>query len=187
MAYDFLVWTSWPSSLKETTTRKEYYFARHLFYHEILIEPGNRIRVECMAKVENVAVGNGGMGIRVLDEARRPLVRRTAPVLSGTRPWSIGVTEFTVPEGGMILAVFPVAGGSDGVTPATTWWDDLKIYMDDVLIYDSDVTALRPGRIIPVKWTPPEILIGAWQRRKQKLEERIGGEIIPRPPMLLKA
>jgi len=68
-----------------------------------------------------------------------------------------------VPINARDLTIRLFAHGAVGVT---TWYDDLKIYQDDKLIYDNYFTALRPGKIIPTVWTPPERIIGAWQRFK---------------------
>ena len=179
--YDFLPWnyTSFPSSLKLVNYKRDAYFWVKA-PEKIPVKPG-KVIIEFNAKISNVAgevprgsiyrlSGYSPAGLRTLKDVHIGI---------GTADWRKFREEITIPADIYAIEGYPSCGWASD-EPAITWFDDLKIYMDDELIYDNYFTALRPGKVVPVVWTPPERIIGAIQRLKQ-------GEkaLIFKPPRLL--
>jgi len=187
--YDFLNWTSFPSSIKIMNDRNTPFY--HVIRRNLPLKGlGAEIKIVVAGKTENVRLPPKGV------YPRNSYVGLYADGLEhwtgmgvfdfyGTRDWEVHSATFTIGKYpatpnvdyrlvNVVLGV-PMASPEE---PSITWFDDLKIYQDGKLIYDNYFTVFRPGRIIPVVVTPPEVLVRAWQRRKQ---ERTGGTVLKRP------
>jgi len=175
--YDFLTWTSFPSSLKLVNDEERWFWVTISPW--LKVNPGSKISVAINVKAERNAptparpAPGKASYIWIHDNVeRKDRLHIWLPI--GPFEWSSFKGSFTVPSG-----IDYVEAGL-GVSLATLWIDDFKVYQDDKLIYDNYFTALRPGKVVPVIWTPPERIIGAVQRLKQ-------GEkaLIFKPPRLL--
>ena len=183
--YDFLTWVSFPSSLKLVSFPYVEGGARQWrpwIIRGIPVTPGKELKLQYNAKKQNLMFDSSIVIYGLKGEEARWLGVVVAG--TGTLDWRTytrsSPDRIVVPEDiKEIGLVFPCGAGVPP-NPGITWFDDLKIYMDDKLIYDKYFTALRPGKVIPTVWTPPERIIGAVQRWKQ-------GEkaLIFKPPRLL--
>jgi len=136
-SYDFLQWTSFPSSLKvdndtgksANVTRKE---AVDLYF--VPVTTPARIRLECNIKTQNAVVDQPAwVAIQGYDAKGNPVTGAHFTSSFAYYPdWVKSSAEYDMPAGVVLLAVRLVAAGS-GVAGkmATTWFDDLKIYQDE--------------------------------------------------------
>ena len=177
--YDFLVWTSFPSSIKGVNDQG----GGHVFFpmveKRIPVRPGSTVRIEVNAKQVNVRYSDGDVvaSHAYLGETFKGVVS-SKPLTRTDFDWTAFKAEFIIPSDVDTIIPVPRGGAGSKEAPGTTWLDDLRIYQDDVLIYDNYFTALRPGKVVPNMITPPEIIIGAVQRWKAG---RAGEEILRRP------
>jgi len=173
-SYDFLDFTSFPSSFRlDSDTGGNFNFVKvrqwGWFLVPVTITKPSKIRLEVNMKVLNgVAEEPAWVAMMGVDTTGRDVDGTYTKTLDTYYPaWMKLSAEVTMPETVKFIEVRTVGAGS-GVKGkvASTKYDDLKVYQDDKLIYDNYFTALRPGKIIPTVWTPPERIIGAWQRFK---------------------
>ena len=179
--YDFLIWRSFPSSIKLINDEPERYVYAPwgLVAENIPVMSGATLKIECQVKQENVIYGYSHLPIHGFDGKEWKWIKEVR-IPKGTFDWSTQSLTISVPSGITLIRVTLAGGAGTPASLGITWFDDLKVYMDDELVYDNYFTALRPGKVVPVIWTPPERIIGAYQRRKQ-------GEkaLIFKPPRLL--
>lgn len=141
--YDFLTWVSFPSSIK-LTSDEDYLVGRWLVFSNIPVTPGSTVRLEIMAKTNNLPVpvttsdpetfgsflssygSKDGVGYNWLGKnARVPIGG-----VYGKTDWTKHSTEFILPpEIQLLQGIFLAAKG-------LTWFDDLQVFQDDVLIYE---------------------------------------------------
>jgi len=152
MEYDFLTWTSFPSSVKVVNPE-----ARHkteIFAVNIPVTPGATVKAVVNAKTKDVIPyrGNGswisimgspdGVDWKYIDGG---FTVPPVPGVRGTKDWQQYESEMRMPADIKLLRLhftFP---------KGTTWFDDLKIYQDDKLIYENYFSATpRPLKIVPV-------------------------------------
>jgi len=155
--YDFLTWKSFPSSARLFNDEQEGFAIWILPQARSLpVTPGSTLRVEANVKQKDVAVGpypslipidgwNGKEWSRIV----------THHIKLGTFDWLFLTFESKVPSG--IITITPALFGGAGYkeAPAITWFDDLKIYQDDKLIYANDFSNWTPIII------PAQIITGA--------------------------
>jgi len=160
--YDFLTWTSFPSSLKMVNDKPDRFLYSGYLVVGVPVTPSKTLKVNVNVKQESVMNPKfpSGVSVTLWDGAKWRVVRYFWIPL-GTYDWHPFTDSYTIPDWAKAMRCTLLAG-----VKGITWFDDLKIYMDGKLIYDNYFTALRPGKVIPVKWTPPERIIGAWQRFK---------------------
>jgi len=140
--YDFLTWTSFPSSIKLINDEPER-AAWTKFYNAISVRPGFTLRVQIMAKQENVQYYVGGLAVEGFDGKEWTRILRTKLPL-GTFDWSIHSQEITVPANVVAIRLNMAGGAGEPGRPGITWFDDLKIYQDNVLIYANDFSNWNP-------------------------------------------
>lgn len=174
--YDFLDWISFPSSFKVVTDEERGGWTpsgKPVPTVTLRISPPTKVRAEVMVKTIGVrspppgAIGGARLHGQILDEAGNVLRTLSSTPIYGDTDWTRSIMPETSITEGAFLRIGLRWGGS--IIPrkeAISKFDNLKIHMDDMLIYDNYFTALRPGKVIPVIWTPPERIIGAWQRFK---------------------
>jgi len=148
--FDFLKWTSPPSSLlvvnEKGTSATIWRRGSPELYLVPLPKPGH-VRLECNVMTRGAveehpawvaAIGYGPDGRTV------PRTWFRTNVAYWPR-WVRISGEHDMPEGVVMLAVRLVAAGS-GVKgrPATTWYDDLAIYLDGELMYENKFTNWSP-------------------------------------------
>jgi len=139
--YDFLTWTSFPSSLKIVNDVLNSWH----WYSEVgrgtPVKPGGKLKVSVKAKLQNVVSNeshvavdgwNGSSWVRLMDLG----------VKTGTIDWAEWNGETTVPAGIQYIRCNLAAGG--GTPEGITWYDDLKIYQDGALIYANDFSNWNP-------------------------------------------
>jgi len=151
--YDFLTWTSFPSSLKLTNDEKDVVIGA--WTPNLPIAKGDKLRVEVDVKQKDVPpepaphVGKAFIWHRVWDGkewaiwAWVPFSEREIP---STPEWTkFSLYNVIVPEGFSAISFAPHLWGS-GVpnTPGIAWFDNLKIYKNDVLIYSDDFNNWNP-------------------------------------------
>ena len=155
--YDFITWTSFPSSAKITVEEEA---PRGTPWpgepQAIQVKAGDKLKVEVNAKCLNHRpTGDGSISRVTLGgwDGSKWVVMGPYPIIPlplGTFNWSKFTSpEVTVPAGITVVNVGPV--GAVG----TIWFGDLKIYQDDVLIYENKFSNWAPVII------PTEIITGA--------------------------
>ena len=158
LEHDFLVWTSFPSSLvaRSDTPARGNYLLKELTQ----VVPGANIKAEANFKWENS------------DKALHPLIAiywyDAAGKEVGTSvlihplyqafpetylEWTkiTNVVRPTIPANAVVGQVWYKAGAAIPGKVANCWLDDLKIYQDDVLIYSNDFSNWAPLLIIPAE------------------------------------
>jgi len=153
--YDFLTWQSFPSSAK--LIRDESGWTFWPWIKTIPVSPGVTVKASFKAKQQNVVSTpshvkfEGWDGSRWVDGFGAPLkTPRGLPF--GSFDWTdfTGLHEQTIPPGFSAMRVTVVGGGGTPEAPSITWFDDLRIYQDDVLIYAGDFSNWAPI-IIPAQ------------------------------------
>jgi len=189
VGYDFITWVSFPSSIRVDNDTKEPAWLGRRIPESLSVIPRSKLKVAINAKQENVLYPvygshihlEGFNGVEWLGSGALGLGWPFLSLPRGTFEWRTFEKEVIVPNSVVAIRLTYSGGGSGQPgKPGITWFDNLKICQDGVLIYDNYFTALRPGKVVPVVWTPPERIIGAWQRKK-------AGEkaLIFKPPRLL--
>jgi len=136
--YDFLSWTSFPSSgkiLNDTRASWAYFFDGYT--PNLAVTPGSTVTIRVNAKQENVMYMAGGIAVHRYDRATGEWKLLTVLKLPlGSFDWQTFEHIFKVPSNVTVIRCRIRAGGSGvSTSPGITWFDDLKIYMDDKLIY----------------------------------------------------
>ena len=178
VSHDFLNWTSFPSSIK--------LWADDMGWHPILatdeagpfplikVTPGSHIKATVNFRSENaVAIPGPHPGNFIQWYLQRTANFRDPNSIAkeirqqfafGTYSWTPYEIEFDMlPDTPWLRAIFLGAGGTPE-KPMSVWLDDLKIYMDDKLIYDNYFSATpRPLGIVPV-FNVTERVVKVYQR-----------------------
>jgi len=161
--YDFLTWTSFPSSIKMINDEpREWAWLGNVF--QLSVKPGSKIRRVIKVKQQNVLYAGSHTPIDGWDgKTWRRLANLWLPM--GSFGWVEDVKELTVPSDVTAIRGHLAGGGSGSPeTPGITWFDDLKIYQDDVLIYENYFSATpRPLKIVPV-FNFAETVVRVYQR-----------------------
>ena len=148
--YDFLTWTSFPSSLKLLNNESGNESWTHFDLPKISVVPGATLRCKVKAKQENVtySVSHGGHGL--------PSMPSFFELPLGTFDWKeFAGEEFKVAPGTHEMTPYLDGGSGSKGLPGVTWFDDLRVYQDGVLIYSNDFSNWAPIII------PAEIITGA--------------------------
>ena len=147
--YDFLVWTSFPSSIKFWDIRAKVGIAVWSDWTPaIAVAPGNLVKVQVNCKQENVLYSTSRAetwGWVEAEKRWRKVFGLWVDIPRGTIPkFKTFTSEMKVPED--ITAIRVRVGGGSGSpeAPGITWFDDLKIYQDDELIYSNDFSNWNP-------------------------------------------
>jgi len=143
--FDFLTWTSFPSSLKQLNDEVGGWTWSGYFPDTITVRPGSTIKFEFNAKQQNVLTQYRSH-YRIIGFDGEKWVNIPRALISlpiGTFDWKHYETHFVVPAN--IKAIRGAPRGGAGMPEAgITWWDDLKIYMDDKLIYENKFSNWLP-------------------------------------------
>jgi len=158
--YDFLDWTSFPSSLKVSDDRGTGYWDPALPHTKIPIKPPCKIRVEAMVKAENIPSPPADLGASIFCPTMYAdgKVRRygfTNPFAIEDMGWIKTTYEIKEDAGDYLLVAPRVGGSGQAGVFATSKFDDIKVWIDDVLIYSNDFSNWAPVII------PAEIITGA--------------------------
>lgn len=151
--YDFLTWTSFPSSAKLICDEPETWVSGG-DSPPIGVRPGSTVKITVKAKQENVLYKHSHIHIDEWDGKEwKMAVPLTVPpypnIPFGHVDWTqFSSAEYIIPPSVTAIIFRPLGGPGSKEAPGVTWFDDLKIYQDGVLIYAEDFS----------KWDP---LIGA--------------------------
>jgi len=158
--YDFFTWTSFPNSLKLINDELRNRGWVRVF-HLVPVTPSSTVKAVIKGKTKDVLiVGDGwkvGSYLTIhgsetgLPETWRYLFRVETGY--GTRDWKEYSAELVIPPDIKLLLGELVIGGGTPEKPAYSWFDDLKIYQDDKLIYTNYFTAsivMLPFAVAPL-------------------------------------
>lgn len=145
--YDFLVWTSFPSSLKMVNDEAK---AHPIFPYEpvreLSVKPGAKVTVTVNVKFQNTRYGDTHVAVDgfTATRERRRLITKRVDSGRGTLDWKPVNFSFDVP--GDVVMVTPIfwAGAGNSENPGVSWFDDFKIYQDGKLIYANDFNNWNP-------------------------------------------
>jgi len=148
--YDFRNWTSFPSSLK-LIGQYDNPGAYRLF-EERAVRPGAVITLSCQVKALDLTFDKGEkwlsksyFSVHGYYEAGREWKLMWDPTVPfGTYGWTPFTRKFTIPSGVTKMRITIYGGWGPNRGPAATWFDSLRIHMDDVLIYSNDFTNWSP-------------------------------------------
>jgi hypothetical protein len=183
VAHDFTKFHSFPSSLKLVSDEQA--VAIHQI-KKIPVLAGSKILLKVNVKQENI-VNNADIfsriSSRVLVDQQEQWLTQFFHFPAGTWDW----TEFTsapvtIPVGGTMLSSFSIVGGSSlnsGVL-GTTWFDDLKIYQDDILIYSDDFNNWNPyiGAGVGALAGIPAYILTKKSERKKRAMIVVGASVV---------
>ena len=158
--YDLLRWTSFPSSMKLVNDGTANYVVEHIA--KFPVDPAEgEISIECNMKLEGLGFSYAShIPIHTFDGTAWKMWQ---PIFShvgfGTWDWKKMIDRKPgfrlLPSNTRMLRVSLAGGAGTKETPAKTWFDDLRIYQDDVLIYENKFSNWAPVII------PAEIITGA--------------------------
>jgi len=185
--YDFLHWTSFPSSLKFWDIRARSGIAIWSDWSPpISVMPGQRVRIEFYAKQENVQYSTSRAetyGYVSETGEWRPVYRywvaiprRTIPYFQKFSSSDVHPDNVVPPD---VTAIRVRVGGGSGSpeAPGITWFDDLRIYLNDELIYEEYFSASPIHNIIPTAPRPEEHVT----RFVEPIRKKLGLPSIPSP------
>jgi len=147
LEYDFLTWTSFPSSLKALNTYPERRGWWTIVPRNVRVEGGKNITVKVKAKLKNVAAPDSYITIYGYDMAGKqvfPPPFFTVRFGYGTFNWREHESSMVVPAETAWIGAMLVSGPGSEERPAETWIDDLKVYQDDKFIYVNDFSNWNP-------------------------------------------
>jgi len=167
--YDFLTWTSFPSSAKLFNDMGGPPPATGFEILPISVTPGAALKIKFKAKQKNVLYSPSFLWLLGWNGTEwKPLpigLTRIFELPLGTFDWrEFNIDADVVPSGVVALKGHLSGGAGDKERPGETWFDDLKIYMDDKLIYENYFSATpRPLKIVPV-FNFAETVVRVYQR-----------------------
>jgi len=150
--YDFLTWTSFPSSLKlinDEPTRGPMVLIADM----IPVSGGRKISYEVQMKSQDALpaqAGTPGVGIAIFvspDGVRFPFFDWLTGIEQGTHDWKKYRDEKTLPTDARYVRAYVYGGTGRPGKPGINWYDDFKIYQDDKLIYENKFSNWLPYQI----------------------------------------
>jgi len=146
--YDFISFTSFPTSLIISNLSDQRYTLRGS--PAVKVAPNSTLKVDFSMKVQNVRIIEGwGSYARVYGSSDGKTWRQICLVPErdgafGTRNWKTYSVVFVTPADINYVYVELVASAGLFGKPGISWYDDLKIYQDDKLIYANDFSNWNP-------------------------------------------
>jgi hypothetical protein len=139
--YDFLTWTSFPSSgkiINELVSDWVNWQWPPESWPLVAVTPGSVLKV--VYNVKQQGVTGRALSHFSVDGWNGSNWRRLANVPPewlppGTWDWRHVEHSFTVPTDVTLIRFNPAGGDGTPGAPGITWWDDLKIFQDGKLIY----------------------------------------------------
>ncbi len=145
--YDLLTWKSPPSSIKLFNSEGKRATTQPPRLFDLPVPLGSTITVSVQAKQSNV-MSQFGIKSHVhfgrIAPDGRLLWLYDLLLPYGTFDWSEWTAEFKIPEDTITMVGTVKGGPGTPEAPGITWFDDLKIYQDDVLIYENDFSDWTP-------------------------------------------
>lgn len=144
--YDFSDYKSFPSSVKaeSDTGISQSGMPGLLTYQYIPIRGQSTVRIEGMIKTAN-ATKSAWLAISGIDTLNKGVDATWfhAPTIAST--WTKVQIQGNMPSNvTKLLIEFAIAGSGTAGVVAKTWFDDVKIYQDDVLIYTNNFSNWNP-------------------------------------------
>ncbi len=142
--YDFLNWTSFPSSIKltnDTMTR-----SGGGAFENIPVNPGT-VRVEVNGKTQDVQLIKGSGSYIAFWGHRADGSRKwigTCDIRYGTHDWEKAEAELPIPADIVILRGYLIAGGGNKAQPSISWFDDFVIKQNGRIIYENKFSNWNP-------------------------------------------
>lgn len=142
---DFLSYTSFPNSVK--CVNRDVDHRTRIFSPDIPVMPGSLVRAEVKARTENVSTPRDlGSWISIMGSPDGKnwiymgagFTVPQVPGTWGTRDWMQFKFEMKIPADILFLRCHFACA------PGITWFDDLKIFQDDELIYSNDFSNWTP-------------------------------------------
>ena len=138
---DFLTWKSFPSSLKLENVTEPVSYVWPTLAEGVPVTPSKPLRVEVYAKQVDSSLYHSGVRVDAWTGEKWYYAVGWLEFF-GTFNWKkFVVTSNPVQMDAKALKVMIFALGPKG---KTTWYDDLRIYQDDILIYENKFTGLWP-------------------------------------------
>ena len=141
MEYDFRRWTTFPSSIKlisDESGETGRVVTPYLF-QSLIVKPGSKLTVECKLKGNNIAYARSLVALAGWNGREWTFREPTIVSPPGTFEWETLRTETIIPSD--IKYLRGILAGGGGSPQGITWYDNLKIYQDDVIIYENKFTA----------------------------------------------
>jgi len=139
--FDFLTWTSFPSSAKLLSDEVEDYVRWPPIPH-LWVTPGAKIKITLKAKREGTTPARLPSHMTLIGINERGEMRHLFPpfIRLPETPfdWRLFTREETLPTD--IVMIGGQCAGGVGIT----WFDDLRIFMDNKLIYADDFSNWNP-------------------------------------------
>ena len=145
--YDFFTWTSFPSSLVMEHPETGYFIRKRL-PDIIKVTPRAKLEVRVNAKARNLEGGShiwifawdGTKWVPLPELVHVP--REDREIMTGTYNWTeYSLYHVAIPEG--VTALLIELNAWKGIT----WWDDLRIFENDKLIYINRFSNWLPYQI----------------------------------------
>ncbi len=150
MEYDFLTWNSAPSSII-LTNNEEIMRGWWMIFKNVPVTPGTRVRVEIMAKSDNVPApyhpgkakeygsyltiwGSNDSVTYQQHLLAIPSISVLPRGVNGKTDWTKYALEMEIPPDMRFIR------GQLAAATGLTWFDDLKIYQNGALIYENQFT-----------------------------------------------
>jgi hypothetical protein len=145
--YDFSNWTSFPSSIKLTNDTEN---QRSYFGWRVPVAPGKTLTLTFKGKGENQTIhpisklGTSHVSIdgEYADGRRVRLLTVSFPL--GSFNWQEFKGSVVVPSDIWYIRIDLWSGTGLPEKPNIAWFDDLKVYMDNTLIFSNDFTNWNP-------------------------------------------
>lgn len=129
--YDFLNYTSFPSSMKAINDEEKFVPINLLYDYPV--EGGDTVKVSAMVKGENIDESH--IAVRYFDgETWRNAPKTPIFLPKGNYDWREITLETAVDTPAQMLRVTVYGGQGPGTQPSTTWVDDAEVYVNDELV-----------------------------------------------------
>jgi len=144
--YDFLTWKSFPSSIKLYNDEAAG-VTKFLAFNNLPVSPGP-IKLQVNAKQENVLpTPYSYIALSTFNGSEwKHLSELILPI--GTFDWrsfTLDRPDRPIPSDAKMLRAILVGAAGTKESPGLTWFDDLRVYQDDVLIYSNDFSEWAPA------------------------------------------
>jgi hypothetical protein len=147
--FDFLTYTSFPSSIRLTNDEgKKSVWTDYVLIRNLAITPGSTITIEAKVKQQDVAPEletYSHCGVRYKDPATGQVTWScTAGAPAGTFDWRTIRGSRVVDQNIQTAYVFISGGPGYPDKPGITWFDDIRVYQDGKLIFSADFSNWNP-------------------------------------------
>jgi len=142
--YDFFKWTSFPSSIA-LKNDESVGWAVHTVIMNLSIEPGAMLTARVKTAQKDVTFNRSHLVIDGWDGSRWVRLPSAIDLPWGTYDWRELEGRGEIPRNVKVIRIVLTGGGGRPI--GITWFDDLKIYQDDKLIYENKFSNWLPYQI----------------------------------------